>query len=43
MTRNVGIYIFDEIEVLDLSRPFEMFSMASRVKARLDPAGARPF
>ena len=26
MTRNVGIYLFDEIEVLDLGGPFEVFS-----------------
>lgn len=31
MTRNVGIYIFDEIEVLDLGGPFEVFSTASRM------------
>lgn len=43
MTRNVGIYIFDEIEVLDLGGPFEVFSTASRMKARLQPDAARPF
>ena len=43
MTRNVGIYIFDEIEVLDLGGPFEVFSTASRMKARLMPDAARPF
>ena len=42
-TRNVGIYIFDEIEVLDLGGPFEVFSTASRMKARLQPDAAKPF
>jgi transcriptional regulator GlxA family with amidase domain len=43
MTRNVGIYIFDEIEVLDLGGPFEVFSTASRMKSRLQPGAENPF
>lgn len=43
MTRTVGIYIFDEIEVLDLGGPFEVFSTATRMKARLFPEAAKPF
>ena len=43
MTRNVGIYIFDEIEVLDLGGPFEVFSTASRMKSRLQPGVEKPF
>ncbi len=43
MTRNVGIYIYDEVEVLDLGGPFEVFSTASRMKARWLPDSARPF
>ena len=43
MTRNVGIYIFDEIEVLDLGGPFEVFSTASRMQARLNPGTPKPF
>src|SRR6478609_5863346 len=43
MTRNVGIYCFDEIEVLDLGGPFEVFSTTSRMKARLQPGAAKPF
>jgi transcriptional regulator GlxA family with amidase domain len=43
MTRNVGIYIFDEIEVLDLGGPFEVFSTASRMKSRLQPGAEKPF
>jgi transcriptional regulator GlxA family with amidase domain len=40
---NVGIFIYDDIEVLDLGGPFEVFSVATRVKARLDPASPPPF
>ena len=43
MTRNVGIYIFDEVEVLDLGGPFEVFSTASRLKFRAQPDGEKPF
>jgi transcriptional regulator GlxA family with amidase domain len=38
MTRNVGIFLFDEVEVLDLAGPFEVFATASR----LEPS-AKPF
>jgi len=38
MTMNVGIYIYNEVEVLDFAGPFEVFSTASRVKARMDTA-----
>lgn len=40
---NVGILIFDDIEVLDLGGPFEVFSVASRVKPRLEPGSPPPF
>jgi transcriptional regulator GlxA family with amidase domain len=43
MTRNVGIYLFDEIEVLDFGGPFEVFSTASRMKSRMDLGSAKPF
>jgi transcriptional regulator GlxA family with amidase domain len=43
MTRQVGIYIFDEVEVLDFAGPFEVFSTASRMKIRRQPGAARPF
>lgn len=43
MTRNVGIYLFDEVEVLDFAGPFEVFSTASRVKLRLVPESPKPF
>ena len=37
MTRNVGIYIFDNVEVLDFAGPYEVFTCAARV------GGASPF
>lgn len=37
MTRTVGIYLFDDVEVLDFAGPYEVFSTASRVQSRLDP------
>ena len=43
MTLTVGIYIFDEVEVLDFAGPFEVFSVASRTKPRLDPKALKPF
>jgi transcriptional regulator GlxA family with amidase domain len=43
VTRSVGIYLFDDVEVLDFAGPFEVFSTASRVKLRLQPEAARPF
>ena len=43
MTRTVGIYLFDEMEVLDFAGPFEVFSTASRVKQKIDPGTSKPF
>ena len=34
MTKNIGIYVFDEVEVLDFAGPFEVFSTASRMTGR---------
>lgn len=34
---NVGIYVYDEVEVLDFAGPFEVFTTAARVKARQEP------
>lgn len=34
MTVNVGIYVYDNAEVLDFSGPFEVFSTASRVAGK---------
>ena len=38
----VGILIFDTMELLDMAGPYEVFTTASRVHARTQPAGADP-
>jgi transcriptional regulator GlxA family with amidase domain len=40
---NIGIYLFDNIEVLDFAGPFEVFTTASRVAEKLDPGNEVPF
>jgi len=42
-TLSLGIYVFDEVEVLDFAGPFEVFSTASRVAGRLEPSAPAPF
>lgn len=37
MTRTIGIYVFDNVEVLDFAGPYEVFTCAARV------GGASPF
>ena len=37
MTINVGIFLYNEVEVLDFAGPFEVFSTASRVNIRISP------
>jgi transcriptional regulator GlxA family with amidase domain len=43
MTRTVGIYIFDNVEVLDFAGPYEVFTCATRVAAGLMPEAPAPF
>src|SRR5262245_11743004 len=43
MTRSVGIFIFDEVEVLDFAGPFEVFSVACRVRSKQGPKSETPF
>jgi len=43
MTRTVGIYIFNEVEVLDFAGPYEVFSTASRVHQRSHPQEEIPY
>jgi transcriptional regulator GlxA family with amidase domain len=43
MTAAVGIFIFDDVEVLDFCGPFEVFTTASRVFKRGNPALPEPF
>jgi len=42
-TLSVGIYVFDEVEVLDFAGPFEVFSTATRMSRRLWPDRAPAF
>lgn len=42
-SRTVGIYVYDDVEVLDFAGPFEVFSVASRLAQRTAPAEAPPF
>lgn len=39
---HVGILIFDEVELLDMAGPYEVFTTASRVHARSQPVGTSP-
>jgi transcriptional regulator GlxA family with amidase domain len=43
MTRTIGIFAFDNVELLDLAGPYEVFTCASRVHARTSPGAASPF
>ena len=40
---NIGIYIYNEVEVLDFSGPFEVFTTAARVHARTNPDAPKLF
>jgi len=39
---NVGILVFDEVELLDMAGPYEVFTTAARVLARSLPPGTPP-
>lgn len=39
---NVGILIYDEVELLDMAGPYEVFTTAARVHARSQVAGTPP-
>lgn len=43
MPIHVGIYVYPEVEVLDFAGPFEVFSTASRIAPRVNPAAPVPF
>ena len=38
---NIGIYIYDDVEVLDFTGPYEVFTTSARVKLRQDPESLR--
>ncbi len=40
---NIGIYIYDDVEVLDFTGPYEVFTTAARVKLRQDPDSLKLF
>jgi transcriptional regulator GlxA family with amidase domain len=39
---HIGILIFNEVELLDMAGPYEVFTTASRLHARSQPPGAAP-
>ena len=41
--RRIGILMFDGVEALDFAGPFEVFTTATRMQARLAPEAAAPF
>ncbi|MFB9243082.1 DJ-1/PfpI family protein [Massilia antarctica] len=43
MTRTIGIYVFDDVEVLDFAGPYEVFTCATRVAATVTPQAEAPF
>ena len=43
MPLNVGIFIYDEVEVLDFAGPLEVFNVACRVRAKQRPGSEPPF
>jgi len=43
MAINVGIYLYNKVEVLDFAGPFEVFSTSSRVNSRIEPESNKLF
>jgi len=43
MTQTIGIFVFDDVELLDFAGPYEVFTCASRVSARSNSGKAPPF
>ena len=43
MSISVGILLFDGVELLDLGGPYEVFTVASRVRELADPRAPAPF
>jgi transcriptional regulator GlxA family with amidase domain len=43
MTLQVGIYVYEQVEVLDFAGPYEVFTTASRVHQRIAPGQPPPF
>ncbi len=43
MTRTIGIFVYDDVEVLDFAGPYEVFTTASRVNGLIAPGTPAPF
>ena len=43
MTRTIGIYIFDDVDILDFAGPYDVFTRAARVSGQIAPAAPPPF
>ena len=43
MSSTIAIYVFPEVEVLDLAGPYEVFTTASRVNRRNHPKASDVF
>jgi len=43
MTRTIGIYVYDDVEVLDFAGPYEVFTCAARVSGKMAPDTPPPF
>jgi transcriptional regulator GlxA family with amidase domain len=43
VTRKVGIFVYDQVEALDLAGPYEVFTTAARMSDRLAPGREPPF
>lgn len=43
MTRTIGLFVYDDVEVLDFAGPYEVFTTASRVHGLLTPGAPPPF
>ncbi|MFN3304277.1 MAG: DJ-1/PfpI family protein, partial [Roseateles sp.] len=39
---HIGILVFDDMELLDMAGPYEVFTTAARVHGRSQPGGAAP-
>lgn len=43
MTRTIGIYVYDDVEVPDFAGPYEVFTCATRVSGKMTPGAPPPF
>lgn len=43
MTRTIGIYVYDDVEVPDFAGPYDVFTCATRVSGKMTPEAPPPF